>query len=101
MMRSVFQFFSMFAAGVLTLGVLAVVLPWVLTASLVGGREPTHGLHLGSAILGLSLGLFFGVVARYHWADIPRKIVAWVLVRERQFFYYTLIAGCLLVLFFY
>lgn len=101
MMRSMFQFVSMFAAGVLTLGLIAVSLPWLQGHAVPTGAVPLPSMHFESAVLGLSLGLMYGILARYHWADIPRRMVSWVLVRERQFFYYTLIAGCLAVLVFY
>lgn len=101
MMRSVFQFCSMLAAGVMTLGVVAIVLPWVQGHTLPAGRAPLSSLQFESAVFGLTLGLSFGVLARYHWADIPRRLVTWFLVRERQFFYYALILGCLAVVIFY
>lgn len=100
MMRSVLQFFSILALGVMTLSVLALMLPW-LNSHGVQAMVPGTGLHMGSAVLGLAVGLGFGILARYHWADIPRRMVTWFLVRERQFFYYALIAGCLGVLLFY
>lgn len=100
MMRSVLQFFSMLALGVMTLSMLALTLPWF------GGQgaQPTASsgpLHMESALLGLAVGLMLGILARYHWSDFPRRVVTWFLVRERQFFYYVLIAGCVGVLLFY
>lgn len=100
-MRSVFQFFSMLAFGVLSLGLIATVLPWLAQRGLLAAGNPAPALQFESALAGLAVGLLIGVLARYHWADIPRKAVTWVLVRERQFFYYALIAGCIGVLFFY
>ena len=100
-MRSMFQFVSMFAAGVLTLGLIAVLLPWVQGHAFPAAQGAGATLHFDYAVLGLSLGLAFGILARDHWADIPRRMVTWVLVRERQFFYYALIAACLAVLVFY
>lgn len=101
MMRSFFQFFSMLAAGVLTLGLIAVMLPWVQGHGAPAALAPAPALHFESAVVGLMLGLGFGVLGRYHWADIPRRAVTWFLVRERQFFYYALITGCIAVLVFY
>ena len=101
MMRSVFQFFSMLAAGVMLLGIVAVVLPWVQGHTLAAGRAPLASLQFESAVFGLALGLSFGVLARYHWSDIPRRVVTWFLLRERQFFYYALILACLAVVIFY
>lgn len=101
MMRSAFQFVSMFAVGVLTLGLITVLTPWVQGHAMLSGLHPAASLHFESAIVGLALGLSFGILARYHWADIPRRVVTWFLVRERQFFYYALIAACIGVLVFY
>lgn len=101
MLRSVFQFCSMLAAGVMTLGLVAVLLPWVQGHTFPAGHAPAPALHLESAVFGLAVGLSFGVLARYHWADIPRRVVTWILLRERQFFYYALIMGCLAVVVFY
>lgn len=101
MMRSVFQFVSMFAAGVLTLGLAGMLLPWLQGHATGHGPIPPVSLNMESAVFGLALGLSFGVLARYHWADFPRRVVTWFLVRERQFFYYALIAGCIGVLLFY
>ena len=101
MLRNLFSFFSMLALGVMTAAGVAALIPWF------SGRTPgaaalgATGLHFESLLLGLTLGLAFGVLARYHWAELPRRIITWFLIRERQFFYYTLIAGCIGVLLFY
>lgn len=102
MLRNLFSFFSMLALGVMTAAAIAALIPWV------SGRTPAAiqaglggGLHFESLLLGLTLGLGFGVLARYHWTDIPRRLITWFLIRERQFFYYTLIGGCVAVLLFY
>ncbi|MEZ5899745.1 MAG: hypothetical protein AB7S74_06775 [Hyphomicrobium sp.] len=101
MMRSVFQFCSILALGVMTLSVVALMLPWLESHGIRSGLAPGTGLQMESAVFGLAVGLLLGVLARYHWADIPRRVVTWFLVRERQFFYYALIGGCLGVLLFY
>lgn len=101
MMRVFFQFMSMLAAGVLLLGLITVTLPWMQGHATPAGLVPAPSLQFESAVLGLAIGLAIGVLARYHWADIPRRIVTWFLVRERQFFYYTLIAACVAVLVLY
>ena len=56
MMRSAFQFFSMFAAGVLTLGFITVLMPWVQGHAMPSGLHPAPSLHFESAIVGLVLG---------------------------------------------
>jgi hypothetical protein len=52
-------------------------------------------------MFGLVFGLMLGSIGRYNWADAPRLVVTWFLVRERQFFYYALIAICAGVLLYY
>ncbi len=101
MMRIIFTFFSMLALGAMTAAGLAALIPWATGRSGGAAMASQSGLHLESLLLGLTMGLFLGIIGRYHWADIPRRIVTWFLIRERQFFYYTLIAGCVTVLLFY
>lgn len=92
----------MLAFGVMTAGALIVIAPWL------SGRAPgsrlgagAASLHMESLLLGVVLGLTVSVLARFHWAEIPRRAVTWVLVRERQIFYYIMITGCVAVLLFY
>lgn len=100
MMRTVLTYVSMLAIGAMTLAAFAVLLPWMQgrAGAAISGTEQ---FHLESGIVGLAVGLLLGILSRYNWGDIPRRIVNWVLIRERQFFYYVLIAGCIGVLLFY
>jgi hypothetical protein len=100
-MRSVLTFFSTLAFAVMTSAGLAALIPWLSGRSadtLLGG---TGGLHFESVLLGVVLGLAVGSLARLNWADFPRRLITWVLIRERQFFYYGLIGCCIGVLLFY
>jgi hypothetical protein len=101
MMRNFLSFFSMLAFGVLTAAAIVAILPWLSgrapTGTVIGGTK----LQFDSLLLGMVLGLFLGTLGRYNWADIPRRMVTWLLIRERQFFYYLLIGGCVAVLLFY
>lgn len=101
MLRNVFTFFSMLALGVMTAAAIVALVPWL--SGRTSGPAPLagSGLQFESLLLGLSLGLFFGIIGRYQWSDIPRRVVTWFLIRERQFFYYSLIGGCVAVLLFY
>ena len=101
MMRSVLNFVSMLAIGAMTLAAVAVLIPWMQGRAAGTALPLTGDFQLESGLVGLAIGLMLGIVSRYNWADIPRRMVNWVLVRERQFFYYVLIAGCIGVLFFY
>lgn len=101
MLRFLLSFVSMLALGALTLGTIAVLLPW-LQGRASGTMLPVASdFQLESGLLGLTIGVLIGYMSWYNWADIPRRMVNWVLVRERQFFYYVLIAGCIGVLIFY
>ena len=100
MMRIVFSFLSMLALGVMTAAGLSALIPW-MTGRGGATLASQYGFHLESMLLGLALGLSIGLMARYNWADIPRRFVTFFLIRERQFFYYTLISGCVAVLLFY
>lgn len=101
MLRSVLTFFSTLAIAIMTAAAIAAIMPWLSgrTSSAVLGGE--GGLHFESLILGVILGILVGSLARFEWGDIPRRMITWLLIRERQFFYYALITGCLAVLLFY
>jgi Mg2+/citrate symporter len=109
MMRAALTFFSSLALAVMTAAAIVAIAPWLSghpSQTTLGGQVGTglagqSGLHFESLLLGVVLGLVIGTMGRYNWGDIPRRAVTWVLIRERQFFYYTLIAGCVGVLLFY
>lgn len=100
-MRGMLTFFSTLAFAVMTAAAIVAILPWLSgrPSAMANGAE--SGLHFESLLLGVVLGLFIGSLARFEWADVPRRVVTWVLIRERQFFYYALIGGCIAVLLFY
>ena len=101
MLRATFTFLSVLAVGVLTAAAFVALMPWISGRLPAGAAIPANGLHFESLILGLLFGLVLGTLGRYNWADLPRRIVTWILVRERNFFYYALILLCFAVLIFY
>lgn len=101
MMRPVLSFFSVLALGAMTAAGLIALLPWLSGHAPAGVKAVTNGLQFDSVMFGLVFGLMLGSLGRYNWADIPRRVVTWFLVRERQFFYYSLIAICAGVLLYY
>ncbi|MGL4395714.1 MAG: hypothetical protein ACRCS9_04160 [Hyphomicrobium sp.] len=102
MKRSVFAFFSMLAFGVLATALLIATMPWLTSRSPgVAAALAGRGLHFESVLAGLAIGLLIGNMARFHWADVPRRVITWFLIRERQFFSYVLIFGCIAILMFY
>jgi len=100
-MRSILSFCSVLAFGAMTAAAIVALLPWFSGHAPEGLQSAVDGLQFNSLLLGLVLGLSLGSLGRFNWADIPSRAVTWFLVRERQFFYYALIALCALVLLFY
>jgi hypothetical protein len=101
MMRAILSFFSVLAFGAMTAAVLIALLPWVSGHAPDSVKALTQDLQFNSVMIGLVFGLTLGSLGRYNWSDVPRRAVTWFLVRERQFFYYTLIALCAGVLLYY
>ena len=94
-MRSAIGFLSFLAFGVLAAGVLTVVGsgPQAQSAldALAGLGET--GVHLGSLLLGMVLGVVLSALARVSWAELPRRFVAWLLAYERGFYRVALLAA--------
>jgi hypothetical protein len=99
--RSVLSFFSVLALGIMASAAFFAVTPWLSGHLPQSARALAEGLQFESMAVGLVLGLTLGAIGRCNWADIPRGIVTWFLVREQRFFYYSLIAVCAGVLVFY
>ena len=100
-MRPILSFCSVLAFGAMTSAALVALLPWFSGHAPEGLQSAVNGLQFNSLLLGLVLGLSLGTLGRLNWADVPRRVVTWFLVRERQFFYYSLIALCAGVLLYY
>ena len=101
MTRAVLTFFSMLAFGIMTAAALFALTPWLSGRTPGSALSSASGLQFESLLLGVVLGLLLGSLGRYNWGEIPRRAVTWFLIRERQFFYYVLIGGCVGVLLFY
>ncbi|MBS0234485.1 MAG: hypothetical protein JSR99_13480 [Proteobacteria bacterium] len=101
LVRSVLSFFSVLAVGVMTAAAVFVAMPLLSAHVPDSVRSLTEGLQFESLAIGLALGLILGAIVRWDWADIPRRVITWFLVREQKFFYYLLIAVCAGVLIFY
>jgi MFS family permease len=99
--RSVLSFFSVLAFGVMAAAAVFAAMPWLSAHVPDSVRSLTENLQFGSLTIGLALGLILGAIVRCDWADIPRRTVTWLMVREQKFFYYSLIAICAGVLVFY
>jgi hypothetical protein len=101
MVRPILSFFSALAVGAMAAALIIALAPWATMHAPAGLKPAISELQFNSLIVGLLVGLSLGSLGRYNWADIPRRIVTWFLMRERQMFYLTLVALCGVVLFFY
>jgi hypothetical protein len=102
-MRSAIGFLSLLAFGVLGAGVLiAVGSGSSADFSFDGamGFDQT-GVHLGSLLIGLVLGVVLSALARVSWAELPRRFVGWLLAYERTFYRLALAGLFIGVLLFY
>lgn len=99
--RSVLSFFSVLAFGIMAAAAVFAAMPWLSSHAPANVRSLAEGLQFESLATGLALGLVLGAIVRWDWADIPRRVITWFLVREQKFFYYSLIAVCAGVLIFY
>jgi hypothetical protein len=100
-MRSAIGFLSLLAFGFLAAGVMMVVNsgggPALSLDGLMAGREAISadgGIHLGSLMIGLVLGLFLSALARVSWSELPRRFAEWLMRYERSF-YRLALAGVL------
>lgn len=102
-MRSAIGFLSLLAFGFLAAGVLTVVgsgtsTDFSLDAALGAGHA---GVHLGSLLIGMVLGVVLSALARVSWAELPRRLVGWILAYERAFYRLALAGVFVGVLLFY
>ena len=102
-MRSAIGFLSLLAFGVLAAGVLTVIgtapVPDFSFENVIGAEH--GGVHLGSLLIGLVLGIVMSALARVSWAELPRRFVGWLLHHERSFYRLTLAGLFIAVLLFY
>jgi len=102
-MRSAIGFLSLLAFGCLAAGVLTVVGSGSSAdfsfAPAMGATQ--GGIHLGSLLIGLVLGVVLSALARVSWTELPHRLVCWVLAYERTFYRLALAAVFIGVLVFY
>ncbi|HRO49920.1 MAG TPA: hypothetical protein PLW75_07260 [Hyphomicrobium sp.] len=104
-MRSALGVLSLFAFGVLGIGVLTVVDSGsgsrdLVLAELLGLHDG-EGLHFGSLAVGLVFGVVLSALARVSWSELPHRFVTWLLSHGRIFFRLGLVAVFLGILVFY
>lgn len=100
-MRSAIGFLSLLAFGFLAAGVLTVAGTGASREFNLDAILGQSGVHLGSLLLGLVLGVVLSGIARVSWSEIPRRFAGWLLQYERGFYRLALLAGLIGVLVFY
>lgn len=99
-MRAAISFLSLLAFGFLAAGVVMVVGSGsgsdlsLIDAMAMDMSADGRGLHLGSLMIGLVLGIVLSALARVSWSELPRRCVEWIIRYERSF-YRLALAGIL------
>lgn len=99
-MKSMLSFVSLAAVGLIAASALAIIGAGSMS------RMP-DAMHNGSMLdyrslsIGLVIGLSLSWFARVHWAELPRKVVAWLWANERNFYRAALAALLLAIVIFY
>lgn len=101
-MRSIASFASLLALGLLVGAVLMMATSGSgESGALANGVDGTGGVDFRSLLIGLVLGLMLSNLSRVPWADFPRRVVAWVLSYEHNFFYFGIATVLIIILIFY
>jgi hypothetical protein len=101
-MRTVIGFFSLLAFGVLAAGVLTVVGTGSMPGlSLEAAAGETAGIHLGSLLIGLVLGVVLSALARVSWSQLPGRAAHWLVLNERTIYRLALVSILIGVLVYY
>jgi hypothetical protein len=100
-MRSVLNFISMLALGLMIAAVILVA-PSGTTATNVGGFDvgaPT--LDYRSVISGLGIGLVIALISQISWAEAARRARGWTFGQARRVWLIGWAAAFLLIIFYY
>jgi hypothetical protein len=101
-MRHVLGFISFVALAVIAAGALGVAGLGPLSQQ--GGAHAAAGdfsLDYRSLLAGTVLGVALSSVSRWSWADMPRRVIAWIYANERRLFRCAWAGLFLAVLLFY
>lgn len=82
-MRAVLGFFSMLALGVI---VAAGLMTGVTSGVSTAGRFSAPGVLLDymSVVIGLGIGVVIVVLSQIRWAELPYRLVHWVMEHARR-----------------
>lgn len=100
-LRAIFGLLSLTAFGAVAASILFVVIGSVTATTGPVSASLGDRFELPSVMLGVGIGLLLGLAMRLQWSDLPRRLVTWVLIHERDFFNIALVAACIAILVLY
>ena len=99
-MKSMLRFSSLIALGLITASAIAIIAAGSMSRvpiETAGGAV----LDFRSVLIGLVVGLWLSWLTRVSWAELPRRLVAWIWANERNFYRAAIAVLLLAVLIFY
>lgn len=83
-MRTVLNFFSMLALGLIIAAVIMVAPAGTGTTSIAGIEIGGPALDYRSVVAGLGIGLCIALIAKISWSETARRVGSWSLSQARR-----------------
>jgi hypothetical protein len=83
-MRSVLNFFSMLALGLMVAAILVLAATGAVDNVTPRFDAADNSLDYMSVIVGLGIGVAIAVISQVSWADLPRRSAAWLVSHGRR-----------------
>jgi len=83
-MRTILNFFSMLALGLMIAAVILVAPTGTGTTSVAGFDVSEPTLDYRSVVAGLGIGLVIALVAQFSWSQAARRFGAWTVGQARR-----------------
>ena len=100
-MRSVLNFISMLALGLMIAAVIVVAPVGTPTAGVAGFEIEAPSFDYRSVIAGLGIGLFIALIAQVPWKDAARRVGVWLIGQAHRLWLIGWAAVFLAVLFYF
>lgn len=100
-MRSVLNFVSMLALGLMVAAVIVVAPAGTGSTSVAGFEIGGPTLDYRSAVAGLGIGLLIAIVSQISWADAARRVGTWSAGQARRLWLIGWAAVFALILFYF